>query len=356
MSRRVTVAIAVLFLAALFAGAAPAQPKACETDNRELRRTCAIEAVMAHPAKTIGYWKPRFELPPEERAGVAPADLVQFLSLDAIAQGIPASPRMATDHPGVLQEIRAVLAGLPRPIRQGLSARFAGVYLLEDFGGTGFTDAVQDESGREVAAFVVLDPAVLARRTANEWATWKESSPFVEDGHFALRATLEDAAHDTRRQAIEYILLHELGHVLSVGGSFHPSWNGRHDSVPAGRYPFYDVSWSFDRSKGGSVNRFADALPEANRVRYYFGPNLAATEMAATYRHLEKTAFPTLYAATHFADDFAESFANYVHVAMLHKPFEIAILEDGKVVKRYGPCWEEPRCAAKRRILEDFLR
>ena len=58
---------------------------------------------------------------------------------------------------------------------------------------------------------------------------------------------------------------------------------------------------------------------------------------------------------THPGDDFAEAFANYVHVVMMGKPFEIAISEGGRPVKTYRPCWEEPRCAAKRRVIEELL-
>ena len=75
--------------------------------------------------------------------------------------------------------VRTSLAQLPSAIKRKLSGRFAGVYLVENFGGSGYTDIIRDESGREAAAFVVLDPLVLGQRTANAWATWKESSPFV---------------------------------------------------------------------------------------------------------------------------------------------------------------------------------
>jgi hypothetical protein len=47
---------------------------------------------------------------------------------------------------------------------------------------------------------------------------------------------------------------------------------------------------------------------------------------------------------------------SYVHVVMMGKPYSVSIIEDGRIVKRYGPCWSEERCAAKRRILEAFLR
>jgi hypothetical protein len=90
-------------------------------------------------------------------------------------------------------------------------------------------------------------------------------------------------------------------------------------------------------------------------VRFYFGAKLAGDAMLPVYEALEKTNFPTLYAATHFGDDFAEALANYVHVELMKQPYEIRLVHDGRVVKSYGPCWHEARCAAKKAYLEKFL-
>jgi len=86
------------------------------------------------------------------------------------------------------------------------------------------------------------------------------------------------------------------------------------------------------------------------------GARLAASDMPAAYASLGKTNFPTLYAATSPGDDFAESFASYVHTVMMKRPWEITIRRDGKVAATYRTCWQEPRCAAKRAILERLLR
>ena len=194
-------------------------------------------------------------------------------------------------------------------------------------------------------------------RSANEWATWKESSPFIPDSRRALRATLEDESHDNRRQAIQYILLHELGHVLSVAGNFHPDWNlPPPGDLQVGRYPFFDISWTVDAARSRVVNRFDGALPEAKDTVYYFGAKLPAAQMAAAYEHLKLTPFPTLYAVTHYGDDFAESFANYVHVVLMKRPWEITVRHDGERVTRMGACWDEARCADKRRMLEAIVK
>jgi len=77
--------------------------------------------------------------------------------------------------------------------------------------------------------------------------------------------------------------------------------------------------------------------------------------MVPTYDNLEKTNFPSLYAATQPGDDFAEAFASYVHVVLQRRPWQILIYQDGALRKEFGACWDEPRCAAKRALLEQLL-
>jgi hypothetical protein len=127
--------------------------------------------------------------------------------------------------------------------------------------------------------------------------------------------------------------------------------------VPASAsYPFFELSWRIERT----ANRYAALsegdFPQRRNVAYYFGAKLDASDMVATYANLEKTNFTSLYAATQPGDDFAEAFASYVHVVLMKRPWQIAISKDGQVVKTFNACWEEPRCAAKRKLLEEIVR
>ena len=54
-------------------------------------------------------------------------------------------------------------------------------------------------------------------------------------------------------------------------------------------------------------------------------------------------------------EDFAESFASYVHAIMLGKPQCIRIHRDGKLLVQFDNYWEAGRSAAKRRLLEQLL-
>ena len=344
--------LAALVCAGVLAHAQEALPT-CAANDKE----CLYKAVAASSVKKLAFWKRAFEKPLEQRVGPAPQEVREFLLLDNRVHGYPERPRASTVTKEFHDEVVAALAGLPTPVKRRLGDRLAGVLFLDEFGGTGFTDSIADDAGGKGRAFMVLDPTVLAKRTANAWATWKESTPFKPDGRYQLRATIEKPADDTRRQAIQYIVLHELGHVLAVGEDFGPDWNLKASEVPPdARYPFFDLSWSVDRTGNRYESRFEKELPERSNVVYYWGAKLPASAMASVYEHLEQTNFPTLYAATHPSDDFAESFASYVHVVMMRKPFAIVISEEGRVVRSYGSCWEEQRCASKRRILESYLR
>ena len=44
------------------------------------------------------------------------------------------------------------------------------------------------------------------------------------------------------------VVLHELGHVLSINRAVHPRWDIPPAEVPAtARFPFFELSWTIDR-------------------------------------------------------------------------------------------------------------
>jgi hypothetical protein len=336
---------------ALLLGGAAEGASPCAPDDRK----CAYAAAIAHPMNRLDAWAGILKLPLEKRIGPAPAALVEHLTLDNIAMGFLQRPRAAELSRDFLADVRAALDELPPSVKRILGKDFGGIYFVEDLGGTGYSNYIRQDT-RPVGAYIVLDAGLLARASANEWATWKESTPFVPEATHGLEARIATESRDNRRNAIQYILLHELGHVLSVTARVHPSWTlAPKDVPPSEEFPYFRLSWRIDREKSRYQSIFDATFDQRASVVYYLGPKLRARDMAGVYRQLEATNFPTLYAATHPGDDFAEAFANYVHVVLLKKPFEIQLVEGGRTVKKYGACWQEKRCAEKRRMLETLL-
>jgi hypothetical protein len=345
---------AVLLILGALALPAFAQPPAapCKPADHD----CAVKAIEANPAKKLAYWGAALAKPVEERIGPAPRELLDLLRVDNVRHRLPNKPHLPALSEEFLADVRAAFAELPESLRHRAAGKLVGIYFADDMGSTGFADQANDAAGAPKAAFVMLDPSVLQKYTANGWATWKENTPFQPDPAFRLEAIIEDSANDNRMSAIQYILLHEIAHVLSVGGPFHPNWNTAPARIRStSEFAFFEQSWFISREDQSYASHFDYAFPERKSVAYYVGARLPASAMLTTYERLEDTNFPTLYAATHPADDFAESFASYVHTVMLKKPFEIRLYRDGEIAKRYGSCWTQPRCAGKRRILEEFL-
>jgi len=320
-------------------------------------KACFAKILGSLPARRAAFWKDSLARPVAGRVGPAPPGLVEYLRIDNLANGYPETPRASRLSGDFIADVRGAIADMPAAVRRVLGGTFAGLWFVDDLGGTGYTDMFLDGEGRPVGGFVVLDAKVLGRFTANRWATWKENTPFKPLAGWSLEARIEDAPRDDRRGAIGYILLHELGHVLSINRDIHPRWDVAPREAPEpARFPFFDLTWTIDRKGDRYASRFDGAFTMRPSVVYYLGAKLDATDMAPAYAALAATNFPTLYAATSPGDDFAESFASYVHTVLMKRPWEIAIRHDGKTVMTYRTCWEEARCAAKRRILEELLR
>ena len=327
-------------------------PQTCTGSERE----CAFAAGQNHVVKKIAFWQQTLKLPLAQRIGPAPPELIDLLRLDTIAQSIPSKPHAPTLTPEFISEVTSAFDELPQAVKNLLTTKLLGIYFIEDIGGTGFTDMVFDANGNPVAGFVVLDPSVLIKQKANDWATWKENTPFMPGPDFRLTAEIETASQNTRKNAIQYILLHELAHVISIGGTIHPMWNIAPKDVPSlSPYSFFQLSWS--RSKdGNSYESLFDAdFPQRKNIVYYFGARLAAGQMLHIYESLERTNFVTLYGATRPGDDFAEAFVTYVHTVLMKRPFAVRLYRGKTEVKVFEACWRQPRCAGKKKLLEKLL-
>ncbi len=345
--------IGVCLIAVAECVSAQAPPKLpCGYDDKP----CAEEALRNHPAKRLAFWQSALSMPLEQRIGPAPGEVVELIGLANIQQAFPDRPRAARVTTDFQRDLLDAFSELPPQIRVPLGAKLAGIYFVDDLGGTGYTTQIFDTDSKPVAAFVLLDPSVLSQYTANAWATWKENTPFKAEAGIELTARIETDKEDNRKNAIQYILLHELGHVLAVRSDLHPSWVvPPREPQPTTSYPYFQLSWLVSWNDRRFVTVFDDVFPQRKDVVYYLSAKLPAGQMTSVYSGLERTNFPTLYATTHPWDDFAEAFVTYVHTVLLRKPFEITIRQNGEIARTFDACWEQQRCAEKRVLLERTL-
>lgn len=325
-------------------------------------KDCLRQLHDSHVVRNVKTLRSYQALPFDRRVVVAPAKLLDYLNIDNRLNDLPNRPRYTRPDPQFLGDIQSALEELPLVVKTLVDSRLMGIFLVQDLGGTGYTDYVYDDHHAAAGAFIVLDVDVLTR-VANTWATWKENTPFNASPGFKLDATIESATEDNRKQALQYILLHELGHVASVGRRIHPPWDAW-DCVsdPPGGYPFFELSWKLSGEPDCKViSRFDQpgsdqpGFQYRKDLVYYFGAKLPLSDGPAVYAELDRTNFPSLYAATSPGDDFAESFVTYVHTILMGKPFEIRILQNEALLTRFTGCWGAARCAEKQKMMAEMF-
>jgi hypothetical protein len=183
-----------------------------------------------HPAGTVKFWQAYLSKPLEVRITPPPPELLEFLHLGVILAGHSNRPRAATVEPGFLRDVRDALAELPEVVKAPLRTKLAGIFLVDDIDGTAWSDHILDDKRRPIAGMLALNVSVLRSQIANSWATWKENTPFSGDPNFRLTMQIARAGENNRKNAIQYILLHELGHTSPLGITYTPTgiWRRKH--------------------------------------------------------------------------------------------------------------------------------
>ncbi len=339
--------LALLLTAALLLALSPAHA----TDKEELRRQLA-----EHSIRALGYWGEAWnknEL--TARLGAAPLALLDYLRTDNELNGFPGIPEAAAPTPEFTTALHQTFAALPAPVQRLFTTRLIGIFLVTKLGSTGFCESVRDASGQERFAFIVLDRDELISRTANSWATWKENTVFAPDTPGpAVRVLIESGPDDTTVNAIRFILLHEFGHAAGLLSKAVPPWSVDLNAISLLAYPFTLLSWS--QAVGVVQSRFEEMFPERGIITFYQPERGLARERAlAVYAGLQRTNYPSLQAAVNLQEDFAESFATYIHVVREKRPWQVLLEPEDAAPIPVTSCWRTNRCREKARYMEKWF-
>jgi len=181
-----------------------------------------------------------------------------------------------------------------------------GIYICQNLGGTGISGFVYDRDTIP-GGFILIDGDMISRN-ANDWISLKESSVFQTQDSSKIRVLLTEEKDSKISGALDYILLHELGHIISQTEKFLPDQRDEYRDFT--KFSFSSKDWINEET-----SMYDDTIfPERNTIVFYSHTSkLTIPEDAEKiYLNLEKTPFPTLYASQNPDDHFADSFVSFI--------------------------------------------
>jgi len=307
----------------------------------------AVNVLAEHRALQLETWNDWLQREPTQRVAAAPEVVLDFLRKDNELQGWEERPDAVNIDPSFVAETVSALKNMPSQVQEHFVDHAVGVFLVRNLGGTAYSDLLRNYRVNK-RGLIVLDVGSLARK-ANEWATWRERSPFADNMEVQLVATIEPNESNDRSNAIQYILLHEIGHLVGAVQEHHGSWREISDPTV---FAFSALSWTLVNGK--TVGKADDRFARRTAVHFYkFGASkLTSSDIEPVYRELVNSNFISLFGSTNPFDDFAETYAMYVHVILQGKPWNVQLRKAGPVIMDVDRPILQNRCQLKRQYLD----
>ena len=315
-------------------------------------RDCLLEAQESNPSRTLAFWESQLQLPIALRYGRVPDRLLEYLRIDNKLNGFPAAV-VAFDNVEVRTILGNAVASLPPKVRVLVQNKLVGVYVVKNLGTSGYTESILNPQGEPVAGVIVLD-ASLFDQSGNTWASWRDSTAFIPNSRLGIRTTIAASGENDIEAAVQFLLIHELGHVYSIGTNVHPDWYRDLAEVELSEYPFTNLSWEIEAHTNQYRSHFDDRFWQREKLGFYQKAKLPAYLIADTLKQLGNTNFVSIYATTRPEEDFAETFAIYAHTELLGKPYKVEALTDGIPTATVTPCFRTT-CSRKFELIEAIM-
>jgi hypothetical protein len=244
--------------------------------------------------------------------------LTEVNTIDGVDE-IPESSKEKAKFDLILQNLN-----FPKPVESILEEYIYGIYFIKGLGSTGLTSFVIDESKNTVGGIIYLDTDLITL-PGNDWASYKDNTVFHSNTNERLSVQISD--ENRMEDTLKFILLHELGHIVSVIKNQVPSFQAEFRDFS--KFPLFKDVWITETESLYDHTFF----PERSKIKFYNKTPVMQIfpEGLSIYRKLKNSAFVSLYAATNGDDTFAEAFAQYVFVVLEKKKYKIQFQRFGTI-------------------------
>jgi hypothetical protein len=250
-----------------------------------------------------------------------------------LAAGLHREQQLRPTRADFIDDLRDVIEDLPRPFARLFNDHVCAVVPMFDAPMSGTLATLENQRGRGLIYLNVDALSLLP----NRWLEFKEASAFDLSPDYTLVGKLAEPDENVRRVLLEYVLVHEIGHVVD--------WALAEEPTIA---ELKRLSWPLPAAIAAS--------PVVHYPERVGLPRLPGALSPGIYEFIASSAFVSPAALDNANEDFAESIATYMHSVMRRRPWQLELVKGGQVVVALRSCWDEPRCAEKRRLLESLLQ
>jgi len=295
-------------------------------------------------------WRDR---PLTERVHILPPKIAEELRGGVFGAGFAKKIASPENAEYMLDDLRAAMDGIPESVQKLVRRRLIGVYLVQ---GLSLNDGSQAAGlaiqtinfFRQYAGTVILIDREGTDERPDQALAGLSFVPLDKYGYFSLEPRLASSGRNDRVTTLRTVLLHELGHVIDADREIVPDSFNYPEVTPG--CGFACLSW---RKRGkhrhqGPLSQAVVQLERGHIREYVLG-------LPKTLEALKNSNLPSLYGSMLPEEDFADSFAMYVHTVLLGEPWELTFRIDGEIKTEIGSCFTDGRCADKREFFDALL-
>lgn len=281
-----------------------------------------------------------------DRAKIITDEHLSFAQRMNEIENFPTIPQKATNIQEMSNLIKEIQSNLPPEIISILNKHLFGLFFCKNLGSTGLVSYIYNKN-EVVGGFIIIDVDHI-NRSANDWITNKELSVFDTE-ELKLQLTIHNDKKNNSIYALQYILLHELGHIFSIVNHLFPE--PTQENVNYSDLAILKDVWiNKDKSK------YDDTLPLRNQIRFYSNKRVNLDKnWTQIYPNLKTTKFPTLYSVVDPEEYIAELFVSYVHCVILKEPWTLKILSNSSEIYEMGNGILDDTNKSERKLIQSLI-
>ena len=291
------------------------------------------------------YWEGFAEKEPVSR--ITPCfdpNVIAYLNSQNKGKGIKEKISFSDQEQKVIDQLLIAIDKWPINISTYFWDHVAHIYIVDGLYSSGMADCMDDKE-----TFIIFLNKNILTKSPNKWITEAEESSFTYQNEYEkLEIIIEDS--DEPHLTAESILVHELGHIVSLNKTLIPDWR-----TPLNINHEYCSSEFKNRLR---LDRKSKEAYSFNLITYYASESdkIDFNDYLNLTRLLEKTTYPTLYGATDNVEYFAELFYSHFHCNIQDRPYIISFTTNNneKIIFQNG--LSMPRCELQKIKFDQLIK